>query len=61
MYYYGSSVMIALCRRTTSVGLPVVIYTHTQNTTQVVDSMLGNVIISPFSIIITQIHIIIHT
>jgi len=35
-------------RRTTSVGLPVVI-SHTQNTTQVVDSMMGYVIISPLS------------
>ena len=31
-----------------SVGLPVVI-PHTQNTTQVVDSMMGFVIISPLS------------
>jgi len=48
------------CRRTTSVGLPVVL-SHTQNTTQVVDSMMGYVIISPLSIIFIQIHITIQT
>ena len=36
--------LIGLCRRTTSIGLPVVL-SHTQNTTQVVDSMMVYVII----------------
>jgi len=36
------------CRRTTSVGLPVVL-SHTQNTTQVVGSMIRTIIMSPLS------------
>ena len=35
-----------MCHRTTSVCLPVVV-SHTQNTTQVVDSTIGSIIISP--------------
>jgi len=36
-------------------------HTHTKNTTQVVDSLMGSIIISPLSIIIIQIHITIQT
>ena len=57
-----SIVSMTCCRRTTSAGLPVV-HIHTQNTTQVVGSIMGYVIISPLSLStrIIQIHITIQT
>ena len=45
----NKSTLLYNCRRTTSVGLPVVL-SHTQNTTQVVGSIMGYVIISPLSL-----------